>query len=259
MLQGTLFTIGGEGLALADQIKQSMITNTAPRTDAYRGVPTVQRRAMELQQAQDKINNTYNDSKLSGYYNGKPTLDQMAYEHGLAQDKYNNGLKIGQLMGDYNGVPTLDNRALAIKQAQFNAQMAQDDSQFNQQMVASGSLPKAKVSGNVTSWLTEALKLTGQSLDALPYLEIVAQHESGGDPTAVNNWDSNAKAGHPSKGLMQTIDGTFNTYKLPGHEDIYNPVDNAVAAIRYAIKRYGSLSNIPGIKTLSTTGKYIGY
>lgn len=34
--------------------------------------------------------------------------------------------------------------------------------------------------------------------------------ESGGDPTIQNNWDSNAKAGHPSIGLLQYIQSTFD-------------------------------------------------
>ena len=56
--------------------------------------------------------------------------------------------------------------------------------------------------------------------------------------------NSNAKAGHPSKGLFQTIDGTFNRYKLPGHGDIWNPVDNAAAAMQYIKARYGTIFNI---------------
>jgi len=93
----------------------------------------------------------------------------------------------------------------------------------------------------------------------LPYLETIVQHESSGNPTAVNDWDSNAQAGHPSKGLMQTIDSTFNQYKMDGHDDIWNPVDNAIAAINYAVARYGSLENVPGIKSLANGGGYIGY
>ena len=53
--------------------------------------------------------------------------------------------------------------------------------------------------------------------------------------------NSNAKAGHPSKGLLQTIDSTFNTYKMPGMNNIWNPIHNAVAAIRYMFARYGHI------------------
>src|SRR5699024_3223403 len=47
--------------------------------------------------------------------------------------------------------------------------------------------------------------------------------ESGGNARAINNWDSNAAAGIPSKGLMQVIDPTFATHKDPGFNDIWDP------------------------------------
>jgi SLT domain-containing protein len=83
--------------------------------------------------------------------------------------------------------------------------------------------------------------------------------ESGGNPRAVNNWDSNAKAGHPSKGLMQTIDSTFSAHKLKGHGDIFNPVDNIIAGVRYALSRYGSIARVPGIAAMARGGAYRGY
>lgn len=98
--------------------------------------------------------------------------------------------------------------------------------------------------GNLESWISTALALTGQSQDLLPGLVYAAQSESGGDPNAVNNWDSNAAAGHPSKGLLQTIDSTFDAYKLPGYDNIFDPVANAIAAIRYMIARYGSVGAV---------------
>ncbi|MCS4488374.1 tape measure protein [Streptococcus sciuri] len=67
----------------------------------------------------------------------------------------------------------------------------------------------------------------------------VIQRESNGNPRAVNNWDSNARAGIPSKGLVQTIEPTFNAYKHPGHNNIFNGYDNLLAGIAYAAARYG--------------------
>lgn len=64
--------------------------------------------------------------------------------------------------------------------------------------------------------------------------------ESGGNPRAINLWDSNAKAGHPSKGLMQTIQGTFNAYAGPYRgRGIYDPFANIYAGVNYAMHRYG--------------------
>lgn len=72
----------------------------------------------------------------------------------------------------------------------------------------------------------------------------VIQRESNGDPTAVNNWDSNAKAGIPSKGLVQTIGPTFAAYAFAGHKNILNGYDNLLAGIHYAKSRYGSGSGM---------------
>lgn len=71
---------------------------------------------------------------------------------------------------------------------------------------------------------------------------------SGGNPNAINNWDSNAQAGHPSKGIMQTIDSTFQAYMLPGHGNIWNPIDNILASIRYQLARYGTIVGHAGYK-----------
>ena len=71
--------------------------------------------------------------------------------------------------------------------------------------------------------------------------------ESSGNPQAMNNWDSNAAAGTPSKGLLQTIDPTFNAYHVAGTSmDPFDPVANITAACNYAAARYGSIDNVFG-------------
>lgn len=70
------------------------------------------------------------------------------------------------------------------------------------------------------------------------------QTESSGNPNCVNNWDINAINGTPSKGLMQVIDPTFRAYARPGFDkNIFDPLSNCLAAIRYTVSRYGSLAN----------------
>jgi SLT domain-containing protein len=58
---------------------------------------------------------------------------------------------------------------------------------------------------------------------------------------------------------MQTIEPTFRAYALPGHGDIRNPVDNIIAGTRYALARYGSLSNVPGVVAVHNGQPYVGY
>ncbi|MCY8117889.1 transglycosylase SLT domain-containing protein [Bacillus spizizenii] len=115
------------------------------------------------------------------------------------------------------------------------------------------------VSGNVKQWLMAAIMATKTPVSWLPGLMTIAQHESGGNPKAINLWDSNAKAGHPSQGLMQTIPSTFNAHKLPGMNNILNPIHNAAAAIGYIKSRYGSINNVPGIRSMRHGGPYVGY
>lgn len=90
-----------------------------------------------------------------------------------------------------------------------------------------------------------ALKMTGQySAGNLNALLNQMRTESNGNPNAVNNWDINAKNGTPSKGLLQVIDPTFRQYAMPGfNSNIFDPLSNILASIRYAISRYGSLTN----------------
>lgn len=92
---------------------------------------------------------------------------------------------------------------------------------------------------------TQALKMTGQySSSNLAALLNQMRTESNGNPNAINNWDINALNGTPSKGLLQVIDPTFRAYAMPGHNsNIYDPLSNILASIRYALSRYGSLGN----------------
>ena len=118
--------------------------------------------------------------------------------------------------------------------------------------------------GQVGDWINQATSiLRAHGIDASKMnpqdIALIIQHESGGNPNAQNNWDSNAAAGHPSIGLMQTIGPTFDSYKLPGHDNIRNPVDNIIAGVRYAIARYGSISNVPGVRNVHNGGAYVGY
>lgn len=90
-----------------------------------------------------------------------------------------------------------------------------------------------------------ALKMTGQySAGNLNALLNQMRTESNGNPKAINLWDPNAMKGTPSKGLMQVIDPTFRAYAMPGfNSNIYDPLSNILASIRYALATYGSLGN----------------
>lgn len=115
------------------------------------------------------------------------------------------------------------------------------------------------IPGTVQSWITQAMAIKGTPASWANDLGIIAMHESGGNPNAINLTDSNAQAGHPSQGLFQTIPSTFAAYALPGHGNILNPIDNAIAAIGYIVSRYGDVFHVPGILNMAQGGPYIGY
>ncbi|MEU8973758.1 transglycosylase SLT domain-containing protein [Streptomyces monashensis] len=96
-------------------------------------------------------------------------------------------------------------------------------------------------------WIRESLSIMAQKGIPGSYNGIYrnVMRESSGNPTAINNWDSNAAAGIPSKGLLQVIDPTFRAYHVTGTAlDPYDPVANITAACNYAAARYGSIDNV---------------
>lgn len=103
----------------------------------------------------------------------------------------------------------------------------------------------ASNSGQLVSWARDAMRLTGVGNNWLSGLLTIIQRESGGNPKAINNWDSNAKIGQNSRGLMQVIPSTFQAYHQAGtSNDIFDPVANIAAAINYIRSRYGDISNV---------------
>lgn len=63
----------------------------------------------------------------------------------------------------------------------------------------------------------------------IAHIMSVVQHESGNRAAVVNGWDSNAAAGHPSIGVLQFIQSTFDNYAMPGHNNIRKPFDQLLA------------------------------
>jgi hypothetical protein len=119
---------------------------------------------------------------------------------------------------------------------------------------ASGGAPyTGPVASGVVQWkalVDQSLTALGQPLTWEATVLRRMNQESGGNPNAINVTDSNAQAGDPSRGLMQTIMSTFLRWAPPGSTaaDIYQPYANIYAGENYAIHEYGSLAgmNRPG-------------
>ncbi|WP_405719959.1 transglycosylase SLT domain-containing protein [Streptomyces sp. NBC_00046] len=114
---------------------------------------------------------------------------------------------------------------------------------------AAPAAQSATYTNDLDGWIKESLAIMAEhgipgSYDSI-HRNIM--RESSGNPKAINNWDSNAAAGTPSKGLLQVIDPTFRAYHVPGTAmDSYDPVANITAACNYAAAKYGSIDNVFG-------------
>ena len=118
---------------------------------------------------------------------------------------------------------------------------------------------------SVTRWnplVACILSVLGQSSAAgnVNDVDLIIRYESSGDPNAVNRYDINWQEGHPSEGLIQVIRPTFDEWRSPLlADDLLNPAANLFAGLNYAIHRYGSIHNVPGLVSLRQGGPYKGY
>ncbi len=114
--------------------------------------------------------------------------------------------------------------------------------------------------GGVDGWIAEALQVLDLPQTLASSVKKIVMAESGGNPRAINNWDSNARRGTPSQGLMQTIPSTYRHYVHPQLEDrsITDPVANITAGVRYMIDKHGMDTLEAGGRS-NSAGNYVGY
>lgn len=89
--------------------------------------------------------------------------------------------------------------------------------------VTTGGGATTAINGDWTEAIKYAAKMMNVNLDQNGLNAVLRRinQESGGSETVTNNWDSNARAGHPSTGLLQYIQPTFDKWKVQGYEDIH--------------------------------------
>lgn len=175
-------------------------------------------------------------------------LKQVADMFGMQVDEFANGALINpRPMVNYRPTRAFAN---AVDSTLYGAIQGRFASILNTAAGHSASSLMGSVGGGggtgagVERWrgvALRALAYTGSPLSWIDSLLRRMNQESGGNPTAINLWDSNAAAGMPSQGLMQTIPPTFYAYarELAGR-GMTDPFANIVASIRYANARYGA-------------------
>ncbi len=103
------------------------------------------------------------------------------------------------------------------------------------------SLSGGAAPGAASDWVRSAMHLAGVGDDWFSGLMTLLSRESSFDPRAVN---STPVGNEHATGIAQTLPSTFAAYALAGHGDIFSPVDNIAAAIRYIIDRYGYIGRV---------------
>ncbi|MDR3614052.1 MAG: transglycosylase SLT domain-containing protein [Candidatus Obscuribacterales bacterium] len=183
-------------------------------------------------------------------------IDQLKTKVGDQAGAISAGLLSGKAPKDFTAADLSTPEAKQLSDAgQRLFDVAMNQQQIEQRVA--GRIPTGEKRDLIEGALTKAG--VSNSAANIAAVNLIVQRESGWNPNIVNNWDSNARKGTPSKGLMQTIGPTFDQYSIPGHKNILNPEDNLIAGIRYAVSRYGSLQNVPGVKAVAQGRAYRGY
>ncbi|MFI9045666.1 transglycosylase SLT domain-containing protein [Streptomyces sp. NPDC053427] len=119
-----------------------------------------------------------------------------------------------------------------------------------QASTAKQAAPKAEkkqYANNLDGWIHQSLDIMKSKGIPGSYegLHRNIMRESSGNPNAVNGYDVNAVNGVPSKGLLQVIQPTFDSYHVSGTANkLTDPVANITAAANYAADKYGSIDKV---------------
>jgi hypothetical protein len=107
--------------------------------------------------------------------------------------------------------------------------------------------------GNVPAWTKRACEIMHvPPAHWVTGYKVLCARESSGRPNAINTSDTNAHGSiqsdgyplHCSRGVAQCIPDTFASNHVAGtSKNIYHPVANIAASIRYVMRRYGVSSD----------------
>lgn len=104
---------------------------------------------------------------------------------------------------------------------------------------------------SVRMTIRTAIQITHVPASWIGPLIWIAYKESTDNPSAMAQ---EGTYGGYAEGLMQMLPSTFDAYAPAGLRNIWNPVDNVVASIRYIESRYGYPWAIPGLEAPSYRG-----
>ncbi len=162
---------------------------------------------------------------------------------------------------DTSGSAAADQHLFLLgKASDIAAEIAQQHAKEQRAQVERDRVDGVIDEGGLDGWIAEALRVMDLPQVLAPSVKKIIMAESGGNPRAINTWDSNAHRGTPSQGLMQTIPTTFRAYVHPSlaGRSITDPVANITAGVRYMIANYG-VSTLKSGGRSDHRGDYVGY
>jgi hypothetical protein len=185
----------------------------------------------------------------------------------IADDPHNPGHRVGSEVGTSHprvaDTPASAHHYRSMRHGQHGYNPGRDSAEGGRAAGGGydGHLNGARIpKGEHKDLIDKALQIAG--VPVTPATEAamnkIITRESGWNPNIVNTWDSNARRGDPSKGLMQVIHSTFEQHRdksLPDSQT--DPLANMVAALHYMGSRYGHGNIESGLlRVASRSGGY---
>jgi len=168
---------------------------------------------------------------------------------------------VSSALEDTDRIAATEQRVASVEKAgRLAAQLAELHAREQREQAERSRSAELIRGGGVDGWIAEALQVMDLPQNLAPSVKRIVMAESGGNPHAVNRWDSNARRGTPSRGLMQTVPSTYRAYVHPelAGRPITDPVANITAGVRYMVDRYGMGTLRAGGRS-GAGGGYRGY
>lgn len=155
------------------------------------------------------------------------------------------------LAREYNDTSALVKAIVQKKKTVKKSQEQVGDIVVRRKKAVSKRSSRKNKSMTVRRAIEEAVAITHVPPSWVQPMKWIAFRESTNNPRAVAY---ESTCGEYAQGLMQMIPTTFAAYALPHMKNIWSPLDNAVASIRYIQSRYGYPWAIPGLETNNYSG-----
>ena len=167
---------------------------------------------------------------------------------------------VAYVVDDSSGGSADEHITALVNGGKIADEIAEQHAQAAREAAEDARIDSIVAKGGLDGWIAEALRVMDMPQAYAPAIKKIIMAESGGNPRAINTWDSNALRGTPSQGLMQTIPSTFRKFVHPSLADrpITDPVANITAGVRYMIDTYG-ISTLTAGGRSNHAGEYIGY